>query len=123
MKEITAIIRPRMVGATKDALARLGLPSVTAASVLGRGKQRGIAEEVDVDMRPEALEQGRFRGMKYIPKRMLTLVVHDCDADRAIGAIIQANQTKRIGDGKIFVCPVDGALRIRTGETGESAIM
>lgn len=123
MKEIIAIIRPRMIGDTKEALVKLGFLSVTAIPVLGRGKQKGIVEEVNVEMRPEAIAQGKSRGMKYIPKRQLTLVVKDSDVDAVAKTIININQTAQIGDGKIFVCPVDDAVRIRTDETGENAIL
>lgn len=122
MKEIIAIIRPKMVGRTKDALEKLGFPSVTAVPVLGRGKQRGIAGEVNIDIRPGILE-GRTVGMKYIPKRELTIAVRDCDVDVVVKTIIEANQTSQIGDGKIFVCPIDDVVRVRTNETGEAAIL
>ncbi|MDR1948796.1 MAG: hypothetical protein LBQ38_05355 [Spirochaetaceae bacterium] len=62
MKEIIAIIRPKMVGKTKDALEKLGVPSITARAVLGRGKQKGIAGEVDIDYRPHVLDEGTHRG-------------------------------------------------------------
>lgn len=123
MKEILAIIRPKMVKATKDALEKLGYPSITAIPVLGRGKQRGIVGEVDVEIRPKLLEENKNGGMKYVPKRQLSVVVKDEDADSVAKTIISINQTGQIGDGKIFICPVDDALRIRTDETGESAIL
>lgn len=123
MKEIFAIIRPKMMSPTKAVLEELGYPAITAIPVLGRGKQRGIAGEVDVEMRPELLEQNKTRGMKYIPKRQLSIVVKDEDVGPVADAIIRVNRTGQFGDGKIFVCPVDDALRIRTDETGESAIL
>jgi nitrogen regulatory protein PII 2 len=123
MKEIMAIIRPKRVGPTKDALERLGFPSITAVSVLGRGKQRGIAGEVSCDLRPEHLAQGKSGGMKYVPKRLLSLVVRDCDVDLVVKTIIKVNQTAQIGDGKIFTCPIENAVRVRTDEDGEQAIL
>jgi Nitrogen regulatory protein PII len=111
-----------MMSATKKALDALGYPSVTAVAVLGRGKQRGIADEVDIELRP-LNPSAKSGGMKYIPKRQITLVIPDRDVDNVVRAIIEVNRTGEIGDGKIFVCPVDGALRIRTGQRGEEAIL
>jgi nitrogen regulatory protein PII 2 len=122
MKEIIAIIRPKKVGPTKEMLEKLGFPSVTAVQVLGRGRQRGIAGEVNMEISPELLSQGKSAGMKYIPKRQLTIIVSNADVDAVVKAIIKVNQTAQIGDGKIFVCPVDNAIRVRTDETGEKAI-
>ncbi|MDK2956442.1 MAG: nitrogen regulatory protein 2 [Desulfovibrionales bacterium] len=123
MKEIIAIIRPRNMGATKEALDKLGFPCLTAVSVLGRGKQRGIAGEINVDIRPEVLAQGKYRAMTYIPKRMFSIVVQDKDVDQVVRAIMEINQTGQVGDGRIFVCPVDDVMRVRTDERGESAIL
>jgi nitrogen regulatory protein PII 2 len=123
MKEIIAIIRPKMVGKTKEALEKMGVPSLTATAVLGRGKQRGIAGEVDIEYRPHVLDEGAHRGMKYVPKRKLSLVVQDSDVDRIIQTIIGINQSKQVGDGKIFVCPIDDALRVSTGETADAALV
>jgi nitrogen regulatory protein PII 2 len=122
MKEIVAIIRPKKMGATKDALDALGFPSLTAVPVIGRGKQRGIASEVNYDFTPALLSQGKSGGMKYVPKRMLSLVVADEDVDSVLQTIIRVNQTSQIGDGKIFVCPIDDVLRVRTSETGNAAV-
>ncbi len=122
MKEIITIIRPKKVNATKEALVQLGITSMTAIPVLGRGKQKGIDGEVNIEYRKGILEQNKGVGMKYIPKRYLCLVVSDENADAVIDTIIKINQTGQIGDGKIFVCPVEDALRIRTDEQGEDAI-
>lgn len=121
MKEIIAVIRPNKVGATKEALVELGLPSMTAIPVLGRGRQKGIETEVDVEYRPGMLE-GKHPGMKYIPKRYLSIVVTDADADKVVEVIMKVNHTGQIGDGKVFICPAEEAIRIRTDETGDSAI-
>jgi nitrogen regulatory protein PII 2 len=123
MKEIIAIIRPKKVGRTKDALSESGFPSFMAVAVFGRGHQRGIAAEVNCELPPELLSQGKSGGMKYIPKRMLTIVVPDADVDKVVETILSVNQTAQIGDGKIFVCPVDEALRVRTDEHGDKAIL
>jgi nitrogen regulatory protein PII 2 len=125
MKEIIAIIRPKQVVPTKEALAKLGIPSITAIPVLGRGKQCGIAAELNIDLRPNLITQGLSAGqryMEYIPKRLLSVVACNQDVDAIVKAIIEVNQTGQIGDGKIFVCPVDNAIRIRTDETGDKAI-
>jgi len=123
MKEITAIIRPKKVGATKEALEKLGFPSFMALAVLGRGHQRGIAAEVACDIPKQLQGQGKSGGMKYIPKRLITIVVPDADVDAVVKTIIKVNQTAQIGDGKIFVCPVDTAMRVRTDERGDTAIL
>ncbi len=121
MKEIMAIIRPKKVSQTKDVLDKLGYPAFTAVSVMGRGKQRGIAGEVNCELPPEVL--ARSGGMKYIPKRLISLTVHDADVDLIVKAIIKVNQTKQIGDGRVFICPVDNVVRVRTNEEGDQAIM
>jgi nitrogen regulatory protein PII 2 len=123
MKEIIAIIRPKKVEETKDALEQLGFPSVTAQQVQGRGRQRGIAAEVNFDISPATLSKGKSAGMKYIPKRQLTLVVPNEHVDSVVQTIVKINQSAQIGDGKIFVCPIDNAVRVRTDERGEDAII
>lgn len=123
MKEIIAIIRPKKVGATRTALEALGYPSQTASAVLGRGRQRGIAGEVETDLGPDVLSQARNKGMQFVPKRLLNIVVPDDEVDAVVKVIVQVNQTAQIGDGKIFICPVDDALRVRTKESGEKAIL
>ena len=125
MKEIIAIIRPKKVTPTKAALEKLGFPSITAVQVVGRGKQQGIASELDIEIRPSALVRSKTAGLKYmeyIPKRMLSIVVSNEDVDVVVKAIIAVNQTDQIGDGKVFVCPVDDAVRVRTDEQGDEAI-
>lgn len=123
MKEIIAIIRPKKMGPTKNALVTMGFPGITAVSAIGRGKQRGIAGEIGCEIPAELHGQGKSGGMKYIPKRLFSIVVHDADVDQVVQAIIRVNQTAQIGDGKIFVCPIDNAVRVRTGEEGQKAIM
>jgi nitrogen regulatory protein PII 2 len=123
MKEIIAIIRPNKMGQTKAALEEIGFPGLTAHSVLGRGRQRGIAGEVNCEIPASLLGQGKSGGMKYVPKRLLTLVVSDEAVEQVVKTIINVNQTAQIGDGKIFICPLDDAVRVRTDEQGESAII
>jgi nitrogen regulatory protein PII 2 len=126
MKEIIAIIRLKKVGATKEALAQMGVPSVTAIPVLGRGKQRGMAGELNIEIRSELVEQGLAAGlnyMKYVPKRLLYVVARDEEVDELVATIIKINQSEQIGDGRIFVSAIDEAIRIRTDETGEKAIL
>lgn len=123
MKEIIAIIRPKKVGSTRSALEKIGFPSMTATGVRGRGMQCGIAGEVIVDGSPDELLKRNSGGMKYVPKRLLTIVVPDKYVDRVVQKIIEVNQTSQIGDGKIFVCPVDDAVRVRTKEQGERAVL
>jgi nitrogen regulatory protein PII 2 len=120
VKEIMAIIRPNKMTRTKEVLATLGFPSLTAWRVLGRGKQKGLAGEVAFEVPTEGLEYDR--PMKYIPKRLISLVVEDDDALLVIGAIMKVNRTGELGDGRIFVCPVEDAVRIRTRERSVSAI-
>jgi nitrogen regulatory protein PII 2 len=122
MKEIIAIIRPKKSAATKDALEQAGFPGITASSVLGRGRQRGIAAELSFGVDPELLSKGKTGGMKYIPKRYFNIIVSDEDVKTVVDTIIKVNQTAQIGDGKIFVLPVENAVRIRTSETGDSAL-
>ena len=124
MKEIYAIIRINKVYDTKKSLEEIGFPSLTAFSyrVFGRGKQKGLIDEVSFAVSPEVTESAKGGGMKYIPKRLLYLAVNDEDIARVVDAVIQANQTGHHGDGRIFVCPLEGAVRIRTGEKDAQAI-
>jgi nitrogen regulatory protein PII 2 len=123
MKEIIAIIRPKKVGPTKAALEELGFPSITAISVLGRGMQRGIAGELNCEIRPEVLAQSKQGGLKYIPKRLMSIVVRNADVDIVVKTLIEVNQTEQVGDGKIFICPVDNSIRVSTNEEGDNAIL
>ena len=121
MKEIMAIIRPKKVTKTKEVLDSLGFPAMNAIRVMGRGKQRAILNEISFEINePELLDvEG---SMRYIPKRMLSLVVPDEDVSLVVEAIMKINHTGQIGDGKVFVCPIEEALRVRTMENGDEAI-
>ena len=137
MKEITAIIRRDKLPETKTALDNLGYPSLTIQSVEGRGKQRGaMCAEMDAEM-PEsyctavklkptpssyALDHTLPKVALFVPKRQLTIVVPDDVVTTVIKAIIKVNKTGKAGDGKIFVSPIEGALRVRTGERNGEAI-
>ena len=94
---------------------------MNAVRVMGRGKQRAILNEVSFEINePDLLKvEG---SMRYIPKRMISLVVPDEDVSLVVEAIMKVNNTGQIGDGKVFVCPIEEALRIRTMEKGNKAI-
>ena len=122
MKEIIAIIRPNKMTQTKDVLNALGFPAMTAQRVMGRGIQKAIIGEVSFDIQNETLlkEEGT---MRYIPKRLISLIVPDEDVSLIVEAIMRVNQTGQNGDGKLFVCPLDEAVRVRTNERGTKALI
>jgi len=138
MKEITAVIRRDKLPETKKVLEELGYPSVSIQSVDGRGKQKGMVCDNDLDPElPEkfctsvkltptpssyALDHALPKVALFVPKRMLTMVVPDDLVTKIVKSLIKANQTGKTGDGKIFVSPIEGALRVRTGETDGEAI-
>lgn len=121
------MIRRHQVPATKKAFEDAGFPALTIQSVEGRGKQGGIggwAAEVDPDLNAmKGSGAADEPGFQWIPKRMLTLVVQDDQVEEAVKVIIQANQTGHMGDGKIFVCPLNEVIRVRTGEVGKEAVI
>lgn len=112
MKLITAIIRPFKLEEVREALTLAGVSGLTVTEVKGYGRQKGHTE--------------LYRGAEYVvdllPKIKIDAVVPDELLDGAIEAIVGAARTDKIGDGKIFVCPIDQALRIRTGEIGKDAL-
>jgi nitrogen regulatory protein P-II 1 len=112
MKEIVAIIRPNKLDEVKDALEELGCHGMTVTEVKGRGRQLGITES--------------YRGSDYridmLPKTRLEIVVADEQVDNVIDKIVKTAQTGDIGDGKIFISPVEEVVRIRTGERGNEAV-
>ncbi len=124
MKEVLAIIRMNKMNETKRALADAGLSSMTARKVVGRGKGKvdylllqGAEEGFD-----EAIQQ-LGPGPKLIPKRMINIIIPDDKVELAVKTIIKVNKTGSPGDGKIFVEPVLDAIRVRTSETGDEAIV
>ena len=112
MKKIEAIIKPFKLDDVKDALHEVGVSGLTMTEAKGFGRQKGHTE----------LYRGAEYVVDFLPKVKLEVVVSDDMADRAVEAIAAAAQTGRIGDGKIFVTPVERAMRIRTGEQGEDAL-
>jgi nitrogen regulatory protein PII 2 len=123
MKEILAIIRMNKMNETKSALADLGVACLTARKVTGRGK--GKVDYLLLKGAEAGFEEAINQlgpGPKLIPKRMLSVVVHEDQVTEVVNTIISVNQTGNPGDGKVFVLPVDDAIRVRTGETGETAV-
>jgi nitrogen regulatory protein P-II 1 len=112
MKKIEAIIKPFKLDEVKEALNDLGLKGLTVTEAKGFGRQKGHTE----------LYRGAEYVVDFLPKVKIEVVLEDNMVDRAIEAIQQAAHTGRIGDGKIFVSPVEEAVRIRTGERGGEAI-
>ncbi len=112
MQMIEAIIKPHKLDAVKTALAKLGILGVTALEAKGFGRQMGHTE--------------RYRGAKmdvgFVPKIMLKIAVKSEDCPKAVQAIVEAARTGEVGDGKLFVYPVQQVIRIRTGEKDEAAI-
>jgi nitrogen regulatory protein P-II 1 len=112
MKKIEATIRPEKLEPVRAALAEIGIMGMTVTEVSGRGKQRGIALQWRV---------GEYR-VEFLPKVKIEVVVLDEDLSRALNAIIRKAKTGERGDGKIFVLPIDNAIRIRTGDEGVNAV-
>jgi len=109
MKLLKAIIRPSKVDDVKDALAKLNISGMTVTEVRGHGKQKGHT----------AIYRGKEYNVSLLPKMQIEVVVPDALVDDAVAAIIQAARTGEIGDGRVFVMPVEASYRIRTGEQGE----
>lgn len=112
MKEIRAIVRVEKLDDVRNALEQIGIPGVTITPIEGHGRQSGIVEQF----------RGREFKVDLIPKAKLEIVCKDKDVEKIVVAITQAARTGEIGDGKIFIYPVENALRIRSGEIGETAI-
>ncbi|MEO1038284.1 MAG: P-II family nitrogen regulator [Pseudomonadota bacterium] len=112
MKKIEAVIKPFKLDDVKEALQEIGLQGMTVTEAKGFGRQKGHTE----------LYRGAEYVVDFLPKIKIELIVPDNRVEAAIEAILNAAQTGRIGDGKIFVLPVETAIRIRTGETGDDAI-
>lgn len=112
MKKIEAVIKPFRLDAVKSALAEAGIEGMTVTEVKGFGRQKGHTE----------IYRGSEYTVDFLPKVKLELVVADETAAKAKEIIITAAKTGKIGDGKVFVIPVESAMRIRTGEVGEHAV-
>ncbi|KPF66498.1 transcriptional regulator [beta proteobacterium AAP99] len=112
MKRITAIIKPFKLDEVREGLAGVGVTGLTVTEVKGFGRQKGHTE----------LYRGAEYTVDFLPKIKVEVVVAEALVERAIEAIVAAAKTGKIGDGKIFVEPVEQVIRIRTGETGEQAI-
>ena len=112
MKKIEAIIKPFKLDEEREALSEVGVTGLTVTEVKGFGRQKGHTE----------LYRGAEYVVDFLPKIKIELVIADSAVEQAIEAIIKAARTGKIGDGKIFVTPVEQIVRIRTGETDESAI-
>ncbi len=112
MKKIEAIIKPFKLEEVKDALSEIGIEGMTVTEVKGFGRQKGHTE----------IYRGSEYTVDFLPKIKLEIVVGDGVVDGAVGAIIKAAKTGKIGDGKVFVSAIDQAVRIRTEEKGEQAL-
>lgn len=112
MKKIEAIIKPFKLNEVKDALHEIGIVGMTVTEVKGFGRQKGHTE----------IYRGSEYTVDFLPKVRIETVLNDSQIDAAIKAIIGAAKTGKIGDGKIFVTPIEDAVRIRTGERADQAI-
>ncbi|HEX8004514.1 MAG TPA: P-II family nitrogen regulator [Mycobacteriales bacterium] len=112
MRLVTAIVKPFKLDDVKEALTDLGVQGMTISEVQGFGRQRGHTE----------VYRGAEYTVDFVPKARVEVVVDDADADRVVAAIVAAARTDKIGDGKVWVTPVESLTRIRTGERGSDAL-
>ncbi len=112
MKKIEAIVKPFKLDEVKDALNGIGIKGMTVSEVKGYGRQKGHTE----------IYRGAEYVVDFIPKIRLDIIVQDEQVDQVIETILSAARTGKIGDGKIFVLPVERVVRVRTGETGSEAV-
>ena len=112
MKMVMAVIKPFKLDDVREALAEAGVAGITATEVKGFGRQKGHTE----------LYRGAEYVVDFLPKMRVEVVVNEADVERCVDAIVAAARTGKIGDGKIFVTSVERVVRIRTGETDESAV-
>ena len=112
MKRITAIVRPEKLEVLKEALFAANVRGMTISQVMGCGNQHGWTEYV----------RGSEVLLNTVPKVKFELLVPDAQVDNVVNIIIGATRTGEVGDGKIFICPVDEVIRIRTGERGNTAV-
>jgi len=112
MKLVTAIIKPFKLDDVREALSEMGVQGITVTEVKGFGRQKGHTE----------LYRGAEYVVDFLPKVKLEIAVDDDQLEKVIDAIVKVANTGKIGDGKIFVSPLDEVIRIRTGETGKDAV-
>ncbi|MCW8859049.1 MAG: P-II family nitrogen regulator [Deltaproteobacteria bacterium] len=112
MRKVEAIIKPFKLDEVKEALNDIGIQGITVSEVKGFGRQKGHTE----------LYRGAEYVVDFIPKIKMEIIVSDEQADQVVSVVEEAAKTGRIGDGKIFVTPIDEVVRIRTGERGEDAL-
>ena len=112
MKKVEAIIKPFKLEEVKDGLGEIGIEGMTVSEVKGFGRQKGHTE----------IYRGSEYTVDFLPKIKIELVLADSQVEGAVGAIVKSAKTGKIGDGKIFVLPIDEAVRIRTEEKGEQAV-
>src|SRR5438132_4323672 len=112
MKRVEAVIRPHKLGDVKDALHDVGVNGLTVFEVKGFGRQKGHTE----------LYRGAEYTVDFLPKVKIEVVVDDGSADAVVEAICKAAQSGKVGDGKVFVSPIENVVRIRTGERGAAAL-
>ncbi len=112
MKQITAVVKPFKLDDVKAALEVLGVQGLTVSEVQGFGRQRGHTE----------VYRGAEYTVDFVPKVKIEVVVGEDDAEKVVGAIVEAARTGKIGDGKVWVTPVEALVRVRTGERDADAI-
>jgi nitrogen regulatory protein PII len=112
LKQVVAIIKPFKLDEVREGLAEIGVQGMTVTEVKGFGRQKGHTE----------LYRGAEYVVDFLPKVKIECVLEDSQVEQAIEAIMKAARTNKIGDGKIFVMPVEEVIRIRTGETGPAAV-
>ena len=112
MRIVTAIVRPFKVDEIKDALSELGLPGITVSEVRGFGRQRGHTE----------VYRGAEYTVDFVPKVRIEVITDDDHAQRVADSIVDAARTGKIGDGKVWISPLDTVIRVRTGEVGPDAV-
>ena len=112
MKKIEAIIKPFKLEEVKEALAEVGVQGMTVTEVKGFGRQKGHTE----------IYRGSEYTVDFLPKVKIEIVVDDAQVDGVAAAIVKSANTGKIGDGKVFISTIEEAIRIRTGETGSSAV-
>ena len=112
MKLVTAIVKPFTLDDVKTALEKLGLLGMTVSEVRGYGRQKGHTE----------VYRGAEYSVDFVPKVKIEVVTDDAMADKVVDAVVESARTGKIGDGKVWVSPVDTVVRVRTGERGSDAI-